>query len=321
MSSPELRRSHPDLTSEPEEARSDEGARPLLRADEVLPFVESSFETNVQHRADNAGWRNVKAWTLATPPQSLALAPFDDHHLVFHLSERAKIGLGFGGERPQEHLMMTGSASFTPAGLPVAVEIQSPNQSLHVLAPRQIYDEIARDMGISPELRPLVGRLTPDLVSTAMLLHRELVNPRLGSSALADALQLVLAVQVLRELAPPDAGRRERVWLLSERQVRQALGFMRANLQEDLSLSDIAEAVGLSVYHFARAFRASVGVPPHQYLIQLRISRARELLAGSDLSLAKIALETGFKSQSHFTYAFKRALRVTPREYRRLARA
>ena len=106
----------------------------------------------------------------------------------------------------------------------------------------------------------------------------------IASAALADRLLPVLAIHILRELAPPEAARPDRLWLLPERQVRQAIGFMRANLKEDLSLNDIAEAVGLSVYHFARAFRAAVGVPPHQYLIQLRISRARELLAGSDLA-------------------------------------
>jgi AraC family transcriptional regulator len=292
----------------------------VLASADVLPFIERVSEAVSQRHAAEAGWRNVLAWTLDSPPGRLELPGFDDHHLIVHLSERSKMALGFAGGRPQDHILMTGAMSFIPAGVPATFDIQSRNQSLHVLLPRRILARVAEETQVSPELHPFVGRLTPDLVSTAMLLQRELVEPRIGSSALADGVLQVLAVHVLRELAPAGTTRRERVWLLSERQVRQAIGFMRANLQEDLSLKDIAEAVGLSVYHFARAFRATVGVPPHQYLIQLRISRARELLASGDLALAQIAFETGFKSQSHFTYAFKRTLRVTPREYRRIAR-
>jgi AraC-like DNA-binding protein len=259
------------------------GTSTVLASADVLPFIERVSEAVSQRHAAEAGWRNVLAWTLALSPGRFELPGFDDHHLIVHLSERSRMGLGFAGDRPQDHILMTGAMSFVPAGVPATFDIQSRNRSLQ-------------------------------------LLQRELVEPRIGSSALADGLLQVLAVHILRELAPADTTRRERVWLLSERQVRQAIGFMRANLQEDLNLKDIAEAVGLSVYHFARAFRASVGVPPHQYLIQLRISRARELLASGDLALARIAFETGFKSQSHFTYAFKRTLRVTPREYRRIAR-
>jgi AraC-like DNA-binding protein len=74
---------------------------------------------------------------------------------------------------------------------------------------------------------------------------------------------------------------------------------------------------GLSAKHFARAFRQSTGVPPHRWLIEKRIERAKALLLGGGLSLAEIALACGFADQSHFTAAFRRGTGITPGAYRR----
>jgi AraC family transcriptional regulator len=74
-----------------------------------------------------------------------------------------------------------------------------------------------------------------------------------------------------------------------------------------------AAVVQLSVYHFARQFKAATGLPPHQYVIARRVERAKQLLqAGTDLSLADVALRAGFSDQSQFSHHFKRLVGVTP---------
>jgi AraC family transcriptional regulator len=73
----------------------------------------------------------------------------------------------------------------------------------------------------------------------------------------------------------------------------------------------------VSPYHFARLFKHSTGLPPHQYVIACRVERAKELLRERDrLPLADVAAEVGFSSQSHFTRHFKRLVGVTPRRFR-----
>ena len=74
--------------------------------------------------------------------------------------------------------------------------------------------------------------------------------------------------------------------------------------------------VGLSSSHFARAFRTSVGISPHQYVIGQRIGEARRLLAARRLSVAEVALALGFADQSHFAEAFRKATGTTPGRYR-----
>jgi AraC family transcriptional regulator len=83
---------------------------------------------------------------------------------------------------------------------------------------------------------------------------------------------------------------------------------------------DIARECELSVAQFARAFKRSTGLPPHRYLTERRIERARLLLMHSDLPLADVAVRCGFADQSHFTKIFRRSMAVSPGSFRRASR-
>lgn len=105
---------------------------------------------------------------------------------------------------------------------------------------------------------------------------------------------------------------------LSGYRLRRAKEFINDNLEEDISLAEIAAVAGLSQFHFARAFRISTGHTPQQYLMRQRIERAKELLAENDLPLVEISLRTGFKNQSHFTTLFRKFTKLTPKTWREL---
>jgi AraC-like DNA-binding protein len=104
-------------------------------------------------------------------------------------------------------------------------------------------------------------------------------------------------------------------------QLRRAEALMSENLSVQVSLGKVAEECGLSVRHLARAFRQSTGVPPHRWLLDRRVERAKELLPNSKLSLSDIALACGFGDQSHFTRTFTAAVRLSPGVWRRLQSA
>jgi AraC-like DNA-binding protein len=103
---------------------------------------------------------------------------------------------------------------------------------------------------------------------------------------------------------------------LTPRALQRIREYIDGHLEENIELGTLADAAGLSKWHFARAFKQSVGVPPHFYLIRRRLERAQELLAETDLSLAQIALKSGFSDQSHFSRRFRTFLGVTPRSFR-----
>lgn len=92
--------------------------------------------------------------------------------------------------------------------------------------------------------------------------------------------------------------------------------YVEANLDQPLTLDDLAAEAGLSAYHFAKMFKISFGQPPHRYVTDHRISKAKELLADASIRLADVALACGFSSQSHFTNSFRRYAGVTPRRFR-----
>jgi AraC-like DNA-binding protein len=100
-------------------------------------------------------------------------------------------------------------------------------------------------------------------------------------------------------------------------QVRRAKDMLLARLDGELALEELARECGLSRSHFARAFKKTIGKPPHRWLIEQRLERAREMLLKSTLSLGEIADTCGFADQSHFTRAFSAATGVTPSEWRR----
>lgn len=130
------------------------------------------------------------------------------------------------------------------------------------------------------------------------------------SAVYAEHWAVLAALRLLR-MPAPSARLSIAPWRLA-----RALALAEARLHEDVSLSDLAAAAGLSRFHFARAFRCATGEAPHAHLRRLRCERAKTLMAKGGMSLAEIALACGFAHQAHFTTAFRRVVGTTPGRWR-----
>jgi AraC-like DNA-binding protein/PAS domain-containing protein len=97
---------------------------------------------------------------------------------------------------------------------------------------------------------------------------------------------------------------------------RRIREYINARTSENITLEAMADLAGLSVFHFARAFRQSFGVPPHSYLLHRRIVRAQRLLQQTELPVSEIAVSTGFSDQSHFARHFRRLTGMAPGQAR-----
>jgi transcriptional regulator GlxA family with amidase domain len=95
--------------------------------------------------------------------------------------------------------------------------------------------------------------------------------------------------------------------------------FIEANIDQDLPLASLARVAAMSVYHFARRFKETVGVSPHAYVVMRRIRRAQRMLERGKDPLADVAAACGFFNQAHFTTTFQRSIGVTPGAYRRVS--
>jgi len=101
-------------------------------------------------------------------------------------------------------------------------------------------------------------------------------------------------------------------------QLNRATEILKANLDGQIALFQVARECKLSVSHFVRAFKQTVGEPPYRWLLQQRMDAAKELLLHSGLPMVEIALKCGFADQACFIRGFRKLLGTTPGEWRRM---
>jgi AraC family transcriptional regulator len=153
-------------------------------------------------------------------------------------------------------------------------------------------------------------------IGLALLAEAEAETP--SGKLYADSLVQTLTLHLLKNYSTANAVQENLNGGLSGYKLRRVTEFINANLEEDLSLAEIASVADLSQFHFSRAFRKTTGLTPQQYVMQQRIERAKELLSKDDLPLVEISLRSGFKNQSHFTALFRKFTKLTPKTWREL---
>jgi AraC family transcriptional regulator len=98
--------------------------------------------------------------------------------------------------------------------------------------------------------------------------------------------------------------------------LRRVIEYIQENLDKPLTIVELGAVVCISPYHFARLFKGSTGLPPHQFVVRQRIAQASALLETRELTVAQIARMVGFRTSSHFTTVFHRVTGITPRACR-----
>lgn len=164
---------------------------------------------------------------------------------------------------------------------------------------------------------PTVGQDDTVMYQLAQAASAAFAHPHQASGLLLDTILDAVCANVLGRYGTSKSAAEARAGGLALWQERRAKELMDERL--DASLSELAGECGVSVAHFSRAFKRSTGVAPHQWQLGRRMARAQTLLVNSKLSIAEIALNCGFSSQSHFHSAFKHTAGVTPGQWRRAA--
>ena len=156
---------------------------------------------------------------------------------------------------------------------------------------------------------PLIEQICSALVS-------EIDTEGLMGALYADTLAQALTLHLLRRYSSLSSTRNLSERGLFQAHLRLACDFIDDFLASDVQLSDLAALTGLSPAVFAKQFKRSTGLPPHRYLIQRRVERAKALLKDRRLSVAEVAQTVGFFDQSHLVRHFKGWVGVTPKDYR-----
>jgi AraC family transcriptional regulator len=169
------------------------------------------------------------------------------------------------------------------------------------------------------DLPTMIGRKDAVIEQFGKLYEAELANGGVNGRLYADGLTTALIVHLFRNYGQGRQLVHQIAGDLSPTALRRVVEYVEAHLSEEIGLADLAALAGLSTHYFGQAFKASVGMPPHRYLINRRIHRAKELLLAGQRSPAEIAVAVGFSSQSHMTFNFRRLTGATPSRFRREA--
>jgi AraC family transcriptional regulator len=160
------------------------------------------------------------------------------------------------------------------------------------------------------------GQQDLNLQHIAMLLLAEVRSGGMMGQLYVESLTQVLVIHLLRHYAKSIQIVTSENRSLTRAQLQQAIDYIHAHLDRDLSLVEMAAVINISPTYFASLFKRAIGNSPHQYVIQQRVERAKLMLSKTDLAIADIALQVGFSSQSHLTQQFKRFTGMTPKQVR-----
>ena len=268
-------------------------------------------------------WRGVSAYLSRGGPLEPLPVISTSHILSVPMVGSCEVELWYGSRSRQRHLA-PGVVSLFPAyrehtfrsvGDPVVLNWQLGHEEFF----RVVEQEFERDV---PAI--VIHDRFGSEDRTLLLLARQLAgllesDPGPGACLRAESLQREVFIQVLRRHSSLSHFSWNGHGPVSAAQMRRAIELLHdsgPDPVQDLSLGRLASEAGLSPFHFARQFKRVTGQSPHQYLLAIRIERARALLAERSLSLVDVALRLGFSSQSHLTSVFRRAIGLTPGVYR-----
>ncbi|RUR76785.1 helix-turn-helix domain-containing protein [Chlorogloeopsis fritschii PCC 9212] len=220
--------------------------------------------------------------------------------------------------RIQTEIIKYGDIVVVPANINHKLCWESEAEFLVISLDSELFDRVSYDT-IDLQRCEIIPHFTftdPLIQHIGLALKSELESTSMSSILYIDSLAATLCLHLLKkyskflEIIPTYSEG------LSQMRLRKAIEYIDENLDQDLSLMEIAGIVQMSMYHFSRLFKQSTGLSPHQYVTNCRIEKAKRLLARTEEAINQIGQQVGFPNQSHFTSVFRKYIGITPKAYR-----
>lgn len=281
----------------------------ILRIVPTLPY-RSSWELY---------WPGVEVHRFRLPPGETSDHSYPQLAVFLQQSpEPATLELMIGGVAIARTVDMN-AATIMPARLLHSGKCDTPRDLTAIFLDPALTHEVALALtGVEePEIELKMGICDPVVRALGDSLDAELFASRPSPRIYIESLAVALGAHIIASYAKPVFTGGD-LSALSGTQLRRSIEFMKDNLERDVTLEDLAAAAAMSKYHYAKSFKHALGVAPHQYLVRLRIEKARRMLASDGLSIEEIANRVGYSDRAHFAEQFRKCTGVSPSRYRRL---
>jgi AraC family transcriptional regulator len=215
-----------------------------------------------------------------------------------------------------------GAVSLVDLALDPTAHPEDISECFSFLIPRATFDRLADDHGadriVELAVRPGVAANDPIVLHLGNCLKPAIKRHAGANDQFVGRVTTALNIHFARAYGGMHFPRPLVSGGLAPWQLRLARDTIKARLEGDLSLEQVAHECRLSVSHFAKAFARSTGISPHRWLMQRRVDVAKDLMLTTDSSLVEISLKCGFSDQSHFTRVFAEATGETPGRWRQV---
>lgn len=253
---------------------------------EVFEIPEHKHHTHVVHvhtgPPSEINWRtDGRAVVTRTVPGSSTILPIGNEHSVRTVRETSGDGLVMAIEQ---------------AFLERAVNDTTPGGRIEIEEHLDVRD--------------------PQITYIFQALRADVVDDSPAGNLYGETLGTALAVYMIRRYSVPGMGAANVQGGMPRARLNRVLEYIDENLDENISLADLANVAGMNLYHFSRLFKQSTGETPHQFVLQRRVDRAKALLNDPEMSVLEASARTGFDDQKHFSKVFRRMTGATPTAYR-----
>ena len=284
--------------------------RELLSGDAPSQVVLSSVDTK---------WNDVVVEQHHFPSSELSGAVYKRHVIIINIGDSITWETKKEGRFRRVH-KARGAISFWPSHQPFSGRLKVErgvfaNMLFLALDPVFI-SRVAEGLELDSDRIELVkqqGGSDPTLHHIGMALRAGIQTGAALDRMYGEALSRALAVHLLRGYSAAVLGAKRQYGGLPREKLVRAVEYIQDQLNTDLTVSGIAQAVCLSPYHFTRLFKESTGQSPYQYVVEARVRKAKELLTTGKFTISEVAYDVGFVDQSHLTRHFKRIFGLPPK--------
>lgn len=266
----------------------------------------------------SSGWGSIYL-ELHQQPKFETIEHQHTMHVIAYGVSDSSLGERWLDGKPRIETRIKGDIAIIPAGISHRCNWNAPAQFMILAIESALLFQVAQDW-VNPDRIELMPHFMMGqdalLQGIFCALRDELDSGKIGGYLLIDSLKTTLAIHLIRNYCiakPKLSSYGDGLSKLALQQVRE---YINEHLHQDIKLIDLAAIAQMSSYHFLRLFKQSMGITPHQYILQRRIAKAKYLLQQGELSIAEVAALVGFCDQSHFTRYFKRIVGVTPKQIR-----